>query len=103
MRASKGGVDLNLFVVDDRMSNLRTVMIDTAEKGIQRNAVVGALTRQIILTGPAPGGRGQRRIRRQPHRPAARRRRHPPRQSPPRTMAPCRAEAVSWSDRGKAP
>ncbi len=51
VRASKGGVDLNLFVVDDRMSNLRTVMIDTAEKGIQRNAVVGALTRQIILTG----------------------------------------------------
>jgi hypothetical protein len=51
VRASRGGVDLNLFVVDDSISNLRTVMSDTAEKGILQHAVVGALTRQTIEAG----------------------------------------------------
>jgi len=51
VRASRGGLDLNIFVVDDSISNLRTVMTDTAEKGIFQNAVVGALTRQIIEPG----------------------------------------------------
>jgi hypothetical protein len=51
VRASRGGLDLNLFVVDDPISNLRTVMSDTAEKGIIQKAVVGALTQQTIDAG----------------------------------------------------
>jgi hypothetical protein len=51
VRASRGGLDLNIFVVDDSYSNLRTVMLDTAEKGILQKAVVGALTQQTIDAG----------------------------------------------------
>jgi hypothetical protein len=51
VRASRGGLDLNIFVVDDSFSNLRTVMLDTAEKGILQKAVVGALTQQTIDPG----------------------------------------------------
>jgi hypothetical protein len=51
VRASRGGLELNLFVVDDLISSLRTAMTDTAEKGLIEKAVVGALTRQIIDAG----------------------------------------------------
>jgi hypothetical protein len=51
VRASKAGQDLNIFVVDDSLAKLRTVMMDTGEKGVQQNAVVGALTQQIIEPG----------------------------------------------------
>ena len=51
VRASRGGMDLNLYVVDDPISNLRTVMMDTAEKGLIQNAIVGALTQQTIDAG----------------------------------------------------
>src|SRR5580698_4674471 len=51
VRASRGDLDLNIFVVDDSYANLRTVMLDTAEKGILQHAVVGALTCQTIDAG----------------------------------------------------
>jgi hypothetical protein len=48
VRASKDGMELNLFVVDDSLARIGTVLRDIGEKGGGRGVVVGALTQQPV-------------------------------------------------------
>jgi hypothetical protein len=48
VRASKGGVELNVYVVDDTLLSLRTAMRDVGDKIRRKRAVVGMLTQQTV-------------------------------------------------------
>jgi len=48
VRASRNGLALNIFVVDDSLATIPTVMRDVAETGLKRHEIVGALTQQPI-------------------------------------------------------
>lgn len=48
MRASKPGIELNIFVVDDAFSTLGLATRDVAEKSRRKQAIVGLLTQQVI-------------------------------------------------------
>ncbi len=48
VRASKPGVELNIYVVDDSLFSLSTAMRDVAEKSRRKRAVVGVLTQQVF-------------------------------------------------------
>lgn len=49
VRAARGKCELNLFVMDDSLCSVRTVMRDVSEKCISHKAVIGALTQQAVL------------------------------------------------------